>query len=159
MRALSVFPYQSWKRLSGSRASAVAAIESTGVMPLPAANAANRFAPPAVVGVEAAIRCHDLHAFAGHGRARKVGRHAPARLQPDADGERLRALGIDDGVGPPLLASADLAAHGDVLAGAEPERLAQASRQVESHGDRIVGSFGASCDDQRVELQHEARCT
>ena len=42
MRAVSVLPYQSWNRLPGSRASAVAAIESTGVMPLPAAKAAKR---------------------------------------------------------------------------------------------------------------------
>ena len=154
MRALSVFPYQSWKRLSGSRASAVAAMESTGVMPLPAANAANRFAPPVSSAWKLPFGVMTSTRSPGTRRAREVGRHAPARLQPDADGERFRALGIDDGVGPPLLATADLAAHRDVLAGAEPERLAQAGRQVESHGDRVVGDFGAPCDDQRVELQH-----
>ncbi len=41
-------------------------MESTGVMPLPAAKAAKRLAPPAGVGVEAAVRGHDLHALAGH---------------------------------------------------------------------------------------------
>jgi hypothetical protein len=63
--------------------------------------------------------------------------------------------------GLPFLAPADVAAQHHVLAGVEPESLAQFRRQREGHRDRVLGRCRAARDRERVEFQHErvARCT
>jgi hypothetical protein len=113
------------------------------------------------IGMEAPVRRHHVDARTGDRRARDLLRHASAGLDPDTDGERIRAFRIDDRVGPPFFAPADVAAQHHVLAGVEPESLAQFRRQREGHRDRVLGGRRAPRDRERVEFQHGrgARCT
>ena len=97
----------------------------------------------------------------GFASPRQILGHAPVLLHAHADRDGLRAFGIDDGIGAPLLLPVDLATDRDVLARLEPEIVPKRRRHGEGQRDRIVGDVRALRDDEGMEPQHAGRprCT
>ena len=113
----------------GSAASVVLTIESSGVMPLPAAKPD---VVPAVAGgerhVEVPQRRHHVERVAGLQRLVRPRREHAARIALDRDAQRPVLHAGADRIRPAHVLAVDVGAQRQVLAGGEAERLGQRRR-------------------------------
>ena len=144
----------------GAASSQLRTIETTGVMPQPAANAMQVPRPAAGEwGVKLPFGGSTSSEIAGPHMLRKVSREATLGMHPGDDPQQPLARCTDQRIRPSHLLARERGAQNDVLAGDAAVFHGELRRNFQSQRDSVFGLGLHLRYAQRVKSQHGVRCT